>query len=243
MALAGATCITSASTAPVQDALERSRRVIAGTLAEPMRTLAVHGRTTREVVPGQPRSGALELYLELPDKYLRVDAITVPRPLLRRMGFNGAVSLDASGGSSAPSQTTQPTQANPALVRNHQIDISRYLLGWTGRVHPALKCESTPTSPSESAQHQGHVINVSCSDFKASLLIDNTTHLPSRVSYQQDGQPTAQYSLRFDDWKSVDGAQFPHSVQRFRDNTKIEDWVIEKVEINRTIETSIFTKR
>ena len=49
-----------------------------------------------------------------------------------------------------------------------------------------------------------------------------------------------QYSLFFDDWREVDGINFPHVIRRGSNGTTDEEWTIGKVKFNGKIDAKKF---
>ncbi|MGH9409114.1 MAG: hypothetical protein ACRD1V_06640 [Vicinamibacterales bacterium] len=63
-----------------------------------------------------------------------------------------------------------------------------------------------------------------------------------KQAQQAAGQPPemAEYTLYFDDWRSVDGLKFPYSIKQAMAGTTMEDWTVTKVQINPTIDPKKF---
>jgi hypothetical protein len=70
------------------DVLAKMRQAIGGGKLESLKTFSIVGKTARNVGERQMTTD-IELYLELPDKYLRVDNITAPIARTMQSGFNG----------------------------------------------------------------------------------------------------------------------------------------------------------
>ena len=52
--------------------------------------------------------------------------------------------------------------------------------------------------------------------------------------------PTVEYSLFFDDWREVDGINFPHVIRRATKGTTEEEWAITKVKVNPKLDARKF---
>ena len=52
--------------------------------------------------------------------------------------------------------------------------------------------------------------------------------------------PTVEYSLFFDDWREIDGINFPHVIRRATKGTTEEEWTITKVKVNPKLDAKKF---
>jgi hypothetical protein len=52
--------------------------------------------------------------------------------------------------------------------------------------------------------------------------------------------PMVDYTLFFEDWQSVDGVQFPHTIRRAAEGSTTEEWTVGKVKINPKIDPKKF---
>jgi hypothetical protein len=52
--------------------------------------------------------------------------------------------------------------------------------------------------------------------------------------------PTVEFSLFFDDWREVDGIQFPHVMRRASGGETTEEWKVTKVKVNPKLDTKTF---
>jgi hypothetical protein len=52
--------------------------------------------------------------------------------------------------------------------------------------------------------------------------------------------PMVDISIFFDDWREVDGLQFPHVMRRASGGTTNEEWTINKVKVNPKIDAQTF---
>jgi hypothetical protein len=52
--------------------------------------------------------------------------------------------------------------------------------------------------------------------------------------------PMVDFSLFFDDWREIDGINFPHSVRRASEGATSEEWKINRVKVNPKIDAKKF---
>jgi hypothetical protein len=55
-----------------------------------------------------------------------------------------------------------------------------------------------------------------------------------------DKAPTVEISMFFEDWKEVDGINFPHTIRRASEGNTTEEWAINKVKVNPKIDAKKF---
>ncbi|MDQ3068797.1 MAG: hypothetical protein M3R55_03590 [Acidobacteriota bacterium] len=79
------------------EVLSNMRKAIGDGKLDSLRTFSLEGKTARNIADRQMTSN-IELYLEMPDKYLRVDNITAPMAVTMTAGFNGDKAIRPSGG-------------------------------------------------------------------------------------------------------------------------------------------------
>lgn len=203
-AAAGAQDVTARSkeAAKAAEVLTATRKAVGP--VDSVRTLAVDASVQRNVNELQ-MSSDVELLLELPDKYARIDTSTSgmgasftsgfsgEKPLMRagartmaaggamiiRMGPGGA---DPHGAKPTPEQQAEMDRAALRLARH---EVSRMMLGWFGTTHPTVKAEYAYAGEAESPDGRAHVIDVAGADgFAARLFVDQQTHLPLMVTYR-----------------------------------------------------------
>ena len=152
------------------------------------------------------------------------------------------------------------------VVRNAKQDLSRLMLGWFAAAHPGVGADYTFAGEAESPDGKAYVIDAKNADgFAARLFIDQQSNLPLMVTYHapqrqmiggrgrgpgdaqtQIEQPRSQppvmvdYTLFFDDWRTVDGVKFPHKIRRAMGTETTEEWTINRVKINPTIDAKKF---
>jgi hypothetical protein len=63
-----------------------------------------------------------------------------------------------------------------------------------------------------------------------------------RKKAREEAPALVEHTLFFDDWRSVDGVQFPHTIRRAIGGTTSEEWEIRKVRINPKIDSGKFER-
>ena len=205
----GAVCLTMAmmvaQPAAAQDkaaeVVAAARAAIGGGALDGMKTFGVEARMARNVGDRQ-MSSSVEVLVEVPDKYVRIEDMTAPvartmtsgfnggtaiRPAGMSMGHGGAVMIVMGPGGAAPGAKMTPeqeAQLNATLLTNQRAEISRLMLGWFAMPHPALDAGFTYVGEAEAPDGKAHVIDVTSGDFAARLFIDQATSLPLMLTYQ-----------------------------------------------------------
>ncbi|MBA2306509.1 MAG: hypothetical protein H0W08_28300 [Acidobacteria bacterium] len=305
-----------AQDAKAAEVIGKTRAAIGGAKLEGLTALSLEASMDRNIGARQ-MSGAVEMFIELPDKYLRSEVSSGMTNMTMNSGFNGDKAIMPGGGNMsmgpggamvfrmgaggpAP-DAVKPTpeqleQLNKTAIRSTRTEISRMMLGWFGAAHPSLHALYTYAGEAESPDGKAHVIDVKDADgFAARLFIDQNNYLPLMVTYQgrqprvmtsggptvaaaggaavahtqtqaqsqtrqlsdeerkkvrddmekrvaQDiaQQPTVEFHLFFDDWRQVDGVNFPHKMRRAVAGETTEEWTINKVKINPKIDAKKF---
>jgi hypothetical protein len=193
--------------AKAAEVLAAARQAIGGAKIESLTSMSVHAGVQRNIGNFQ-MTGDLELLVEMPDKFMRSESSTTSMAsMTNTSGFNGDKPLKAAAipgllpgggmvirmGGPPPGMVAagekptpeQQQQIDRQMVRSARFDISRLLLGWLGRTHPAVSVEYTYAGEAESPDGKAHVIDVRNADgFSARLVVDTKTHLPLMVTYQ-----------------------------------------------------------
>jgi len=189
------------------EVLAATRKAIGGKKLESLKSLSVQAATQRNAGNFQMTSD-LELFVELPDKYMRSEASSNAMVSMgNTMGFNGDRALKSAApsgfapgggmmirmggpGGPAPGAGEKPTpeqrqQIDRQMVRSSRHDISRLMLGWFAMTHPSLTARFTYAGEAESPDGKAFIIDVKNADgFAARLFIDESTQLPLMVTYQ-----------------------------------------------------------
>lgn len=280
-----------AQDAKASEVLAQTRKALGGKKLDALKAVSIEADMARNVNNMQMTS-KVEMHVELPDKYVRIEESRGGMGIVLNNGFNGDKAILPGGGNvsmqggamvfrmgpgGAVPEGTKPTpeqqaEMTRAALRSQRSEISRLMLGWFGMAHPALPVQYTYAGEAESPDGKAHVIEVKDPDgFSARLFIDQNNYLPLMVSYQgraprvmtsggpmvthaapgaadaakQVAQMTQQspmvdISLFFDDWREVDGLQFPHVMRRASAGTTNEEWTISKVRVNPKIDAKKF---
>ncbi len=188
------------------EVLAGARKAIGGKKLDSLKTLSVQAAMQRNAGNFQMNSD-LELFLELPDKYMRSESSSNAMVnMANTLGFNGDRPLKSNGpagiasgggmiirmggpGGPAVGSGDKPTpeqqqQIDRQMVRSARHDISRLMLGWFGMTHPSLSAQYTYAGEAESPDGKAYVIDVKNADgFAARLFIDENTQLPLMLTY------------------------------------------------------------
>ena len=189
--------------------------------------------------------------------------------MMIRMGGGGGAMPDPHAAAEKPTPEQQE-QMNRAVVRNARHDISRLMLGWQATAHPSLKAQYTYAGEAESPDGKAYVIDVKDDDgFAARLFIDQNSKLPLMLTYKgrvgrmvtsttrpggsatpadvkaaaaypAQPPPLVDFSLFFEDWREVDGINFPHVIRRASEGATNEEWKINKVKVNPKLDAKKF---
>jgi len=187
------------------DVLAAARKAIGNNKLDALKTFSLQAAMQRNLGTMQMQAD-VEMFLELPDKYVRTDVSSGMMNMTTSTGFNGdkpilpagarampgggmMITMDGPPGATAhdaPKPTAEELeQMNKASLRNYRQDISRLMLGWFGGVHPSLKAHYAYAGEAESPDGKADVIDVKDEDgFAARLFIDQVSHLPLMVTYK-----------------------------------------------------------
>ena len=183
-----------------------ARKAIGQPAIDALKSLAVEASVQRNSGDMQIQSDS-ELWLEMPDKFLRSDVGRGAMSMTMNSGFNGDRAILPAGASMAAGgavvfrmgpggamnhgePAAKPTpeqqeQMNKTMVRGSRQEVSRLMLGWFATVHPTLQAQYTYAGEAESPDGKAHVIDVKDQDgFAARLFIDQQTRLPLMVTYK-----------------------------------------------------------
>src|SRR5688572_20448241 len=181
----------SAAPAAAQDkaaeVLAAARQAIGGGKLATLKTLSVQSRAARNMGERQMTSD-VQILVETPDKYARIEDITAPVARTLNSGFSGGTAIRPAGMSmgggggmmivmggpgggapaAAPKMTPeQEAEMNTMLLRSQRTEISRLMLGWLAMTHPSLDATYTYAGEAESPDGKAHVIDVKAGDFEA----------------------------------------------------------------------------
>ena len=183
------------------EVISAARAAIGGGALDGMKTFSLQGRMSRNLGERQ-MSSDVEVLIEAPDKYVRIEDMTAPiartmtsgfngetaiRPAAMSTGHGGAVMIVMGPGGAAPGAKMTPeqeAQLNATMLASQRAEISRLMLGWFAMPHPSLDVAFTYAGEAESPDGKAHVIDVKSGSFAARLFIDQATSLPLMLTYQ-----------------------------------------------------------
>jgi hypothetical protein len=134
-------------------------------------------------------TGEIEMDVELPAKYIKVDTSTGFMAMTRTEGFDGDRPF-AHAAAANPGMRIQidqpgndPARLKMALQRN-QAELARLLLGILGATQPSFPVSYSYAGVAESADGKADMVDVKGPDnFAARLYLDVQTHLPMMLTY------------------------------------------------------------
>jgi hypothetical protein len=185
--------------------LAAARKAIGGGRLDSLKTFSVQSDVQRNV-GGMQLNSDVEIFLELPDKYARVETMNGGPGMAiaggGATGFNGGrvlqkvgggagggmiIRMGGPGGAAPPEEKPTPEQLEQMKVtalRNSKNEASRLMLGWFAAAHPAAQAEYTYLGEAESVEGKAFVIQAKNADgLAARLFIDEQTHLPLMITY------------------------------------------------------------
>lgn len=199
--------MVTASPALAQDkaaeVLAAARQALGGDKVANLKSFTVKGSMARNIGDRQMTS-ELEILVEAPDKYVRIEDITAPMARTMTTGFNGEEAIRPAGMSAGPGgmrvvmmgpgappagdgakmTPEQEAQMNQMMLRSQRTEISRLMLGWFAIAHPSLGAAYSYAGEAESPDGKAHVIDVKAGEFEAKLFIDQATSLPLMLTYR-----------------------------------------------------------
>jgi hypothetical protein len=60
---------------------------------------------------------------------------------------------------------------------------------------------------------------------------------------EQGPPPPTTVTMRFDDYRRVDGVMLPHTIVQSVDGAPVEEWTVEKYKVNASVKADLFTKK
>jgi hypothetical protein len=184
-----------------------TRKAIGDKKLDALKTFSVEAAVQRNVGTMQINSD-VEIFLEMPDKYARVEnanggggmmiggggttGFNGDRPLQRAGGggMPGGAMVIRMGGPGGPPAGEKPTpeqleQMNKSILRSSKTEASRLMLGWFAMAHPSAQADYSYAGEAESPDGKAYVVDVKNADgFAARLFIDEQSRLPLMLTYK-----------------------------------------------------------
>ena len=138
--------------------------------------------------PGQ-QTGDIEIDMEFPDKYIKVDSGTGMMAMTRTEGFEGdRPFVDVSSSQPGMRIVVDRAADDPALragaLRRLRDDVARLLLGIVAGTQTSFPVTYTYAGQAESPDGKADVIDVKGDDnFAVRLFLDAESHLPLMLTY------------------------------------------------------------
>jgi len=209
-AVLAATLVLAAAPASAADekaaeVLGQVRKALGGQKLEKVESLAISG-TYRRTLGEREMSGDLELAMQLPDKFLRMEtfAFDPSNPVRRFSGFNGTMTLESSSGGGGgmmfrmmgppgpDGREPTPEEIQQRRLRAAKRDFARLLVALTAGSTPDFPLDYSYAGVAESEDGTADVLEVKGPDeFNARLFVDQETHLPLMLMYKEP-QPRVQ---------------------------------------------------
>jgi hypothetical protein len=137
---------------------------------------------------GGQMAGDLEIDVEFPDKYIKVDVGTGMMAITRTEGFEGDRPFVDMASNQPGMRVTANRPDDPAArqmaLRRSKEDLARLLLGLIAGTQPAFAVTYTYAGQAESPDGKADVIDVKgAENFAARLFLDAQSHLPLMLTY------------------------------------------------------------
>jgi hypothetical protein len=185
-ALGGEQKLASLKSLSIRGSYRRDASVPAGTGGNTM-MMVVSGAGPGGATP--QLTGDLEIDVEFPDKYIKVDAGTGMMAITRTDGFEGErpfsdVASSQPGMRIVNSRPGDDPNAAPMALRRSREELARLLLGLTAGTQPAFAVTYSYAGLAESPDGKADVIDVKGADnFAARLFLDAESHRPLMLTY------------------------------------------------------------
>jgi hypothetical protein len=253
--------------------LAAARQALGGdTKLTAVKTVTATGRT-RQVRGENLVPIEFEIFIELPDKYLRKDEIPAQESGSNASGFNGDELVQDPPPPPMPAPPPAPAGAppgpqpmarpNPSAMRVAALkqDFTRLALGMFAASFPSYPLTFTYVAEAEAPQGKADVLEgKGGNNFTLRLFISRDTHLPLMVSWTPPvapqrgrgpmpmppgGAATAppENRLYFADYRDVDGLQFPFRLRRAVGADTIEETIFDRYKVNSKIDAKRFEVR
>jgi len=136
----------------------------------------------------------------------------------------------------------EPAWFFPAFAIARRLSSSGYVATYIGHdTHNGQAVEHIAVTQASSAQPPASS-NLSQHLSQVDFLLDSTTLLPSAISFNTHPDDNALLDIpvevQFSDYRSVNGAQVPHHIQKFLNNSLLLDFQVQTVTLNSGLSSS-----
>jgi hypothetical protein len=229
-----------------------------------IKTLTASGRT-RQVRGDNLVPIEFELFLELPDKYVRQDEIPAQETGVTVAGFNGADLVQdpppppmPALPPAAPGGAPMPPRPDPSAARVLTLkqDFARLALGLFATSFSSYPLTFTYVAEAQAPEGTADVIEgTGANGFTVRLFVSRDTHLPLMVSWVGAGGgrgmrgappargPAPENRLYFADYRDVSGVQLPFRVRRAVGADTVEETTFDRFKVNAKIDPRRFEVR
>lgn len=216
-----------------------------------VKTVTATGRT-RQVRGENLVPIEFELFVELPDKYLRKDEVPAQESGPTASGFTGDELLQDPPLPAAPAPPPgAPPGPRPnmsaARVATLKQDFARLMLGMFAASLPSFPLTFKYAGLGEAPDGKADVIDVTGpANFSARLIVQRDTHLPVMLMWEASGpaQPKpVEQRMYFADFRDVDGLKLPFRTRRAVGGETIEETTFDRIRINPKIDPRKFEAR
>lgn len=203
------------------DLIGRSRASVrTASAAESIRSLRLKGRLRIPAEGAQPSDGAVEIRIQLPDRYVRIDSVG---PVERWSGFDGGTLLTATreGG-----RVTPPARSErAALLAQEREQLTWFLLGLAAIGDSSLNIRMADESFPDTRS-----LDVTQGRAEARLVLDADSAVPLRIVYWAGRRGNTVTS--FADRRSVGGFLLPHRITTTTPTHVLETLVLDEIAVN-----------
>ena len=203
------------------DLIGRSRASIrAGGPVESIRALRMKGRLRIPAEGAQPSDGLVDIRIQLPDRYVRIDTVG---SVERWSGFDGSTLLTATrvGGRVTP----PPRNERASLVAQEREIATWFLLGLA-----AIGDSSLTMKLADEAFPDTRSIDVTRGRAEARLVLDADSAVPLRVVYWAGKRGNMVTS--FADRRDVGGFLLPHRITTTTPTHVLETLMLDDIVVN-----------
>jgi hypothetical protein len=196
------------------DLLEASRAAITGGRPlPPLQSLKMSGRLRVATSRDATADGTVEIRIQLPRRYLRIDTIGATR---RVSGFDGGRVFTAGAGRA------------PERLRLEREQLTRLLLGAAALVVSDDRVDIQQGG--EEAFPDTRALDLTAKSWSLRYVMDAATAMPMRVVYFGSGRGTT--IMSFADRRDVTGYQLPHRVTTTTSELVLETLMFDEVVVN-----------